>query len=60
LNKKLIAKIPKNEFYDITDLMDSLVKEGGKLVHSPIIGFWIDIGKPLDYTQAQEFVKHLN
>ncbi len=60
LNKKLIAKIPKNEFYDITDLMDNLVKEGGKLVHSPIIGFWIDIGKPVDYKQAQEFVKHLN
>lgn len=59
LNKKLIDKIPKNQFYDITDLMDNLVKEGGKLVHSPIIGFWIDIGKPLDYKQAQEFVKHL-
>ncbi|RKS50592.1 CBS domain protein [Gillisia mitskevichiae] len=60
LNKKLIDKIPKNQFYDITDLMDNLVKEGGKLVHNPIIGFWIDIGKPLDYKQAQEFVKHLN
>ena len=59
-NKKLIDKIPKNQFYDITDLMDNLVKEGGKLVHNPIIGFWIDIGKPLDYKQAQEFVKHLN
>jgi len=60
LNKKLIDKIPKNQFYDITDLMDNLVKEGGKLVHSPIIGFWIDIGKPSDYKQAQDFVKHLN
>ena len=60
LNKKLINKIPKNQFYDITDLMDDLVKEGGKLVHNPIIGFWIDIGSPSDYKQAQEFVKHLN
>jgi dTDP-glucose pyrophosphorylase len=60
LNKKLIDKIPKNQFYDITDLMDNLVKKGGKLVHNPIIGFWIDIGKPSDYKQAQEFVKHLN
>ena len=60
LKRKLIDKIPKNQFYDITDLMDNLVKEGGKLVHNPIIGFWIDIGKPSDYKQAQEFVKHLN
>ena len=60
LNKNLIDRIPKNEFYDITTLMESLVQEDGKLVHSPIIGFWIDIGKPVDYKQAQEFVKHLS
>lgn len=60
LNKNLVKKIPKNEFYDITDLMEKLVKEGGSLIHNPIIGFWIDIGSPSDYKQAQEFVKHLN
>ena len=60
IKQELIKKIPKNQFYDITDLMDKLVKEGGKLVHNPIIGFWIDIGSPGDYKQAQEFVKHLN
>lgn len=60
LKKNLIKRIPKNKFYDITTLMESVVEEGGKLIHSPIIGFWIDIGKPVDYKQAQEFVKHLN
>lgn len=59
LKKELIHQIPKNDFYNITDLMDLVVKQKGKLVHSPIIGFWIDIGKPIDYKQAQEFVKHL-
>jgi len=59
LKKDLIQKIPKNEFYDITDLMENLVNEGGKLVHNPITGFWIDIGSPVDYKQAQEFIKHL-
>lgn len=60
LKKELIKKIPRNKFYDITDLMENLVKEGGSLIHNPIIGFWIDIGSPSDYKQAQEFVKHLN
>lgn len=60
LKKELITQIPKNEYYDITDLMEKLVSQGGKLVHNPIIGYWIDIGKPIDYKQAQEFVKHLN
>ena len=59
LKKSLIERIPKNEFYDITTLMEALVQEDIKLIHSPIIGFWIDIGKPVDYKQAQEFVKHL-
>ncbi|HET8887036.1 MAG TPA: nucleotidyltransferase family protein [Salinimicrobium sp.] len=59
LKKELIDEIPKNEFYDITDLMDKVVKRGGKLIHRPIRGFWIDIGSPTDYKQAQEFVKHL-
>lgn len=59
LNKNLIKEIPKNEFYDITELMEKLVKKGGKLNFSPIRGYWIDIGKPIDYKQAQEFVKHI-
>lgn len=60
LKRELIKEIPKNEFYDITDLMQKVVERGGKLVHSPIIGYWIDIGKPVDYKQAQEVIKHLH
>lgn len=59
LKKDLIKKIPRNKFYDITDLMDELVSEGGSLIHNPIVGFWIDIGSPADYKQAKEFIKHL-
>ena len=57
--KELIKSIPKNTFYNITDLMEKLVKEGDNLIYSPIIGYWIDIGKPIDYKKAQEFIKHL-
>lgn len=59
LKKALINEIPENSFYDITDLMEKLVKTGGKLVYSPIVGYWIDIGKPADYKQAQDFVSYL-
>lgn len=57
-NKELISKIPKNKYFDITDLLDIIVFEGGKLLHNPIRGYWIDIGKPIDYKNAQEFIKH--
>ena len=58
--RELINKIPKGEFYDITDLMDNLVKEGKKLIHDPIRGYWIDIGQPIDYKNAKDFIKHLS
>ncbi|MGY0399599.1 MAG: nucleotidyltransferase family protein [Ostreibacterium sp.] len=59
LKKTLIDEIPKDTFFDITDLMENLVKSGGKLVYCPIVGYWIDIGKPTDYKQAQDFVSYL-
>ncbi|AGC78679.1 putative nucleoside diphosphate sugar pyrophosphorylase [Nonlabens dokdonensis DSW-6] len=58
LKRSLIEQMNKNEYCDITDVMEKLVSDGGKLVYDPILGFWIDIGKPSDYKQAQEFIKH--
>lgn len=59
LKRSLIATIEKGKYCDITDVMEQLVAEGGKLVYDPIIGYWIDIGKTVDYEHAQEFIKHL-
>ena len=59
LKRSLISKIEKGKYCDITDVMEQLVTEGGKLVYDPIIGYWIDIGKTVDYEHAQEFIKHL-
>ena len=60
LKRSLIATIEKGKYCDITDVMEQLVTEGGKLVYDPIIGYWIDIGKTVDYEHAQEFIKHLD
>lgn len=60
MNKAIIELIPKDVFYNITDLMDDVIAKGRKLIHSPITGFWIDIGKPDDYNKAKEIIKHLS
>ena len=57
--KELIKFIPKKSYFDITDLMEVLLSNGGKLLHDPIRGYWIDIGKPIDYKNAKEFIKHV-
>lgn len=32
---------------------------GQKVIHNPIIGYWIDIGQHQDYENAKEIVKHI-
>lgn len=60
LSRELVKEIPKGKFFDITDLMEKVVSSGRKLIYSPILGYWIDIGKPIDFKRAEEFIKHLN
>tara|TARA_A100001011_G_scaffold199930_1_gene208224 strand:- start:9152 stop:10195 length:1044 start_codon:yes stop_codon:yes gene_type:complete len=58
LKKDLKNKIPKNTFYNATDLMKLLIekKQLGKFSHK---GFWIDIGNPKDFYQSQDDIKAL-
>jgi dTDP-glucose pyrophosphorylase len=59
IRKELLSLIPHNEFYNVTDLMESLIEEGKKLISFPILGYWLDIGKHKDYKKAQEDIKTL-
>jgi len=60
IKKKCLKFIPDDTFFNATDLMESIIKRKGKLVHSPLTGYWIDIGKHDDYSKAKEIIKHLN
>ncbi len=59
IKKELLSLIPHNEFYNVTDLMDSIISQGKKLVSFPILGYWLDIGKHNDFVKAQEDIKTL-
>lgn len=51
--------IPKGEFFNATDLLETLIAQGKKVLHYPILEYWLDIGKPHDYEKAQQDVKHI-
>jgi NDP-sugar pyrophosphorylase family protein len=57
--KECVDLIPKNTFFNATDLMNIIMSTNGKLIHSPITGYWIDIGKHDDYNKAKEIIRHL-
>lgn len=60
IKKELLKRIPKNTFYNATDFMDDVINNGGKLIHYPIRGYWLDIGKHEDYEQAQKDISHID
>lgn len=58
-NKKILSMIPRDEFYDITDLMEKVIAMDNKIVTFPINGYWLDIGKHENFKKAQEDIKHI-
>jgi dTDP-glucose pyrophosphorylase len=58
--KEWISRIPKDTTYNTTDLIELMLNENKKIIHDPILGYWIDIGKREDYIRAKEFAKHMS
>ncbi|MDW3647064.1 MAG: nucleotidyltransferase family protein [Bacteroidia bacterium] len=56
MKRSFTESIPKETFYNATDLIESLIQSGKKVTHYPILGYWLDIGKPEDFKKAQEDV----
>ena len=51
--------IPKDSFYNATDLMEKLISEKKKVVSYPLSGYWLDIGKHEDFKKAQQDIKQI-
>ncbi len=49
--------LPNGEFCHMTDLIQRLLASGRAVVSFPIHEYWLDIGRPADYEQAQRHVK---
>jgi len=49
--------IPNGQRFDMTDLIQRLLRAGRSVVSFPICEYWLDIGQQADYQQAQEQVK---
>jgi len=60
MKKECLALIPKDKFFNSTDLMDLLIAKGEKVSSYPLRGYWLDIGRHEDYLKAQEDIKHIN
>lgn len=60
IRRSILPLIPKNSFYNSTDLMEQLIKSGKKVVSYPLVGYWLDIGKQEDFEKAQIDIGYIN
>ena len=59
LKKSVLSLIPKNSFYNATDLIEKLLSNNKKVVSFSLEGYWLDIGKHDDYKKAQIDIKNI-
>ena len=59
MKKSVLQHLPRETFFNATDLMDKLIAENLKVVSYHLVGYWLDIGKHEDFKKAQEDIKHI-
>lgn len=60
IKKSILNKIPKNIFYNSTDLMDLLINENYNIISYKISDYWLDIGKHQDFKKAKNDIDRIN
>ena len=59
IKKSALAEIPKDTFFNATDLIEKLIAQGKSVIRYPLKGTWIDIGQHADLSKARDLVKHM-
>ena len=59
LQPRVYRYLPDKESFDMPELIQSLLQKGRHVVTFPITEYWLDIGRPGDYAQAQEDVERV-
>jgi NDP-mannose synthase len=54
VSREVISYIPENQAYGFDHLMIDLIKDHNPAAVKKFHGYWLDIGRPDDYSQALE------
>ncbi|QOX63398.1 CBS domain-containing protein [Anoxybacterium hadale] len=54
INPEVIERIPKNQYYDMDQLLKNMLQEEAPLAVFPIREYWIDIGTMKEFNRAVE------
>ena len=59
LRKEFISLIPTGKIFNATDMMESLVAAGEKVISYPLRSYWLDIGRHEEFAKAEEDILHI-
>lgn len=59
IKKSVLKYLPKEIFFNATDLMELLIEKGKKIISYPLSDYWLDVGKHEDYEKAQKDIKQI-
>jgi NDP-sugar pyrophosphorylase family protein len=59
-SRQLLERVPLNEPYGLDDLVLGMLKDGQQIHPYRFDGYWLDIGRPEDYDQANRDVERLS
>lgn len=59
LNPEVVELIPKDSYYEITDLINTCIKQGLKVGYYEIKEYWMDIGRIEDYYKVNDDLQEI-
>ncbi len=59
IRRELLKDLVPGKKKDITDFMEEVIRNGGKVVSFPFWGYWLDIGRHEDFVNAQRTIQIL-
>jgi len=59
IKKEILKYLPKNSFFNSTDLIELLIKKKKKVISYPMSCYWVDIGQHQDYEKANKEIKNI-
>jgi dTDP-glucose pyrophosphorylase len=54
MKRDVLKYLPKETYFNTTDLMEKLLEKGYKVLSYPLAGYWLDVGKHEDFAKAQK------
>jgi len=59
MHNSVTKYVPKQQKFDATELIETLIAANEKVHHFQVLNYWLDIGKQDDFLKAQKDIKYL-